>query len=120
MPSEHEEVAVQLDVHGHNVQITPHLRSDLERRLRHVLDGVSARVSRVTVRLHEPPRSGSGLGAQCQIVVSFRPSGGFHVRHAAPVAGDAVTRAVDELRDALGRRRVAEAWRARPSYMSME
>lgn len=111
---------MQLDVHGHNVQITPHLRNDLEQRLRHALDSVATRVNRVTVRVHEPARPETGLGAHCQIEVSFRPSGGVHVRHAAPVPGDAVTRAVDELRDVLGRRRVAEAWRAQPSYMLME
>jgi ribosome-associated translation inhibitor RaiA len=111
---------MHVEVHGQNVEITPVLRASIEGRLAAALHGLGDDVQRVTVRLHEPPRPESGLLTQCAILLSFRPSGGLQVRYAAPAAADAVGRAVDEARRALGRRRVARHRPVPATRMPME
>lgn len=111
---------MNVEVHGQNVEITPSLRASIEGRLAHAFSGLGDDVQRVTVRLHESPRSEAGLLGQCAILLSFRPSGGLQVRFAAPAAADAVGRAVDEARRAPGRRQMARRRSAAALHMPME
>jgi ribosome-associated translation inhibitor RaiA len=110
---------MHVEVHGHNVEITPGLRASIHGRLAAALDGALERVQRVTVRLHEPPRAETGLLAQCSILLAFRPSGGFLVRYAAPAAAEAVDHALDEARRVLARRQTRRP-AARAAYLHME
>ncbi len=112
--------ALQVEVHGHEFEITPALRASIEGRLTSQLDGVGHDVQRVTVRLQPSPSGSPGRLAQCSILLNFRPSGGLQVRQAAPAPADALSRAVDEAHRALGRRAAAAQRRMRAAYLHME
>ncbi len=109
-----------VEVHGHEFEITPAMRASIEGRLTSQLDGAGHDVQRVTVRLQPSPSGAADRLAQCSILLNFRPSGGLQVRQAAPAAAEAVSRAVDEARRALGRRAAAGQRHMRAAYLHME
>jgi ribosome-associated translation inhibitor RaiA len=65
---------MELLVHGHDVEITPELRSHIERQLEPSLGSLEMLVARVTVRLHAPAGTEDAV-TTCHILIELRPSG---------------------------------------------
>ena len=99
---------MKLVVHGHNVEITPELRSHFERRVLSTLGTLGRQVGRVTARIHAPTGADDAMKA-CHILVELHPSGGLGVGDAAPNVAAAFERAIERaaiaVRRELARRR---------------
>ncbi len=95
---------MELLVHGHNVEITPELRSHLERQLESSLGSLEMLVSRVTVRLHAAAGTEDAV-TTCHILLELRPSGAVGIGESALKPETAVDRAAERARQQLARRR---------------
>jgi ribosome-associated translation inhibitor RaiA len=95
---------MELLVHGHNVEITPELRSHLERQLESSLGSLEMLVARVTVRLHAPAGTEDAV-TTCHILLELRPSGAVGIGESALKPQTAVDRAAERARQELARRR---------------
>ncbi len=83
---------MQLVIHGHGVEITQDLFSQIEAQLLSTLERFGRRVGRVTVRLHRPADDGGTL-CTCHVLVDLHPVGGLGVGEHAPGVMAAVERA---------------------------
>ena len=95
---------MELVIHGHNVEITPDLRSHLERQLESLLGALEMLVTRMTVRLHAPAGSEDAV-TTCHILLELRPSGTVGIGESALKPQTAVERAAERARQELARRR---------------
>lgn len=93
---------MRLFVHGHDVEVTPDLRFQVERRILSGLERFGRRVGTVTVRLQRPVDGAGGLWT-CHILVDLHPSGGLGLGETAPELLAAVDRASERVGAAAAR-----------------
>jgi len=107
-----------LEVHGRDVEVTPHLADRIARGLRPAFDELRTVVERVVVRLESP----RGVETRCcHVFVGLRPSGGVVVQDVAPSLSSAIDAALARTLAALRREaRRRAAGPVRPAYAAME
>ena len=67
-----EDYAMQLDIRGRNLRLTPSLLDHVDRRLRFALGRFAARLSRVAVRLGDVNGPRGGIDKRCCIHLELR------------------------------------------------
>lgn len=93
---------MRIVVHGHNVEMTPDIHSQVERRILRTLEDFGKRVGRVTVRLHVAV-GGENAVTTCHILVELHPSGGLGIGETGSTLATAVDRAARRASDAVAR-----------------